>query len=141
MYFFISLSVQRKWGFEFSKNPNILHVVSSPEFSIRNVILSIEPSTDVAWGANVTLRCHAELDKPVALSLDFTIYKDKNLVCTQTLSSSRDLLCPLTRVKQVNAGRYWCAVKYEDQQEDSEVKRLTVKGVFAIRDIMLPSGG
>lgn len=88
----------------------------------------------------MTLRCHAVLDKPVALSLEFTIYKGKNMVCTQTLSSSMDLLCPLTEVKLANAGRYSCAVKYEDQQEISQVKILKVKGVFAIIETVLPFG-
>lgn len=51
-----------------------------------------------------------------------------------------DLLCPLTEVKLANAGRYSCAVKYEDQQEISQVKILKVKGVFAIIETVLPIG-
>lgn len=117
-----------------------MHFVSSPEFSIRKVSLSIEPGTEVAWGTNVTLRCQAVLDKPVALSLEFTIYMGRNLICSQTLNSSMDLLCPLTKVKQVNAGRYSCAIKFEDKQANSRVTTLTVKGVFAIIDTMLLLG-
>lgn len=138
VYFFILLSVQRKVALDSLKKKLIfLHSVISTEFSIRKVTLSLEPDTEVAWGVNVTLRCQAVLNKPVALSLEFTIYKGKNLVCTQNLSSSMDLLCSLTKVKQVNTGRYWCAVKFEDIQENSDAKRLMVKGVVAIMDTML----
>lgn len=115
-----------------------MHYVSSTEFSIRKVTVSIEPSTEVAWGSNVTLRCQAVLDKPVELSFEFTIYKENSLVCNQTLSTSMDLLCPLTKVKTVNNGRYWCAVKYENTHENSEEMKLLVKGVFAILDTLLP---
>lgn len=89
----------------------------------------------------MTLRCQAVLDKPVARSLEFAIYKGKNLVCAQTLISTMNLLCPLTKVKQVNTGRYWCAVKFEDKQEISEAKKLMVKGMFVIMDSMVSIEG
>lgn len=92
--------------------------------------MSFEPSDEVAWGANVTLRCKAVLSKPVALDLHFTIYKGNIVVCTQTMSSSADLLCPLTEVKHVNAATYTCVVKFEDVEKQGE-RKLTLKGVFA----------
>lgn len=67
-----------------------------------------------------------ELDRLVE-SLEFTIYKYKKVVCT-----NMDLLCLLTQVKLANTGRYHCTGKYDE--------RLTVKGVFAVRDTVLLVG-
>lgn len=109
-----------------------MHFVSFLGIVIRKVTLYIEPSNEVARGANVTLRCQAVLNEPEAV--EFTISKDQNVVCTQTMSGSNDLLCPLTNLKLANSGHYTCVVKIEDEEETSEVHTLTVTGVFAIMD-------
>lgn len=107
-----------------------MHFVSSPDFVIRAVTLSIQPSNEVAWGANVTLRCQAALDVPA--TVEFTIYKGQNVVCTQTTSSSDDMLCPLSNLKMANSGDYRCRVASGDAQETSKSHELTVAGVFAV---------
>ncbi|XP_075888860.1 platelet endothelial cell adhesion molecule-like [Nelusetta ayraudi] len=91
---------------------------------IKKVTLSIEPSNEVAWDTNVTLRCQAVLSKQEVVQ--FTIYKSEDVVCTQTMSSSNDLLCPLTNLKVDNSGRYSCEVKFEDKEETSSNHELTV---------------
>ncbi|XP_075888857.1 platelet endothelial cell adhesion molecule-like [Nelusetta ayraudi] len=91
---------------------------------IKKVTLSIKPSHEVAWGTNVTLHCQAVLSKPEVV--DFTIYKSEDVVCTQTMSSSNDLLCPLTNLKVDNSGLYSCEVKFEDEEETSSNHELTV---------------
>ncbi|XP_075888861.1 platelet endothelial cell adhesion molecule-like [Nelusetta ayraudi] len=61
--------------------------------------------------------------RPAVLSkqevVQFTIYKSEDVVCTQTMSSSNDLLCPLTNLKVANSGPYSCEVKFEDEEETS----------------------
>ncbi|XP_075891792.1 platelet endothelial cell adhesion molecule isoform X3 [Nelusetta ayraudi] len=91
---------------------------------IRKVTLYIEPSNEVARGANVTLCCQAVLDEPEAV--EFAILKDQNVVCTQTMSGSNALLCPLTNLKLANSGHYTCSVKFKDEEETSKVHTLTV---------------
>lgn len=118
----------------------MLHFVSFPVAPIRTVTLSIEPSSEVVSGASLNLRCKAELRKPVP-SLEFTAYKDEDkVVCTKISSSSVELLCPLAAVTLDNTGRYTCIVKCDGQLMESNEKKLTVKGVFAIRDTVLPVG-
>lgn len=106
-----------------------MHFVSSPDFVIRAVTLSIQPSNEVAWGANVTLRCRAELDVPATVEL--TVFKGQHVVCTQTTSSSDDMLCPLSHLKMANSGDYWCRVASGDAQESSKSHELTVAGALA----------
>ncbi|XP_075888856.1 platelet endothelial cell adhesion molecule-like [Nelusetta ayraudi] len=91
---------------------------------IKKVTLSIKPSHEVAWDTNVTLRCQAVLSKPEVVQ--FTIYKSEDVVCTQNMSSSNDLLCPLTNLKVANSGPYSCGVKSGDKEETSSNHELTV---------------
>lgn len=109
-----------------------MQFVSSPDIFISKVTLSIEPSNEVAWDANVTLRCQAELNEPE--TVQFTIYKGEKVVYTKTKSSSNDLLYPLTNLKLANSGPYNCGVKLEDEEKTSDDLELTVTGVFAVMD-------
>lgn len=97
--------------------------------SIDKVTLSIEPSDQVAWGSSVTLRCQAELSHPE--TVDFTIYKGTNVVCTETKTSSTDLLCPLSNLTVDHSGSYKCVIRLDSKQKTSQ-KRLTVTGVYFV---------
>ncbi|XP_070845429.1 platelet endothelial cell adhesion molecule isoform X1 [Chaetodon trifascialis] len=106
-------------------------VNAQQSFTIRDVTLSIEPSTDVTRDTNVTLRCQAIVSSSgqEPLSREYTIYKDSNTIYTKTSSTSEDLLYPLPEVRVSNTGKYKCAVNIEGKQVTSEAKKLTVTGL------------
>ncbi|XP_039672667.1 platelet endothelial cell adhesion molecule isoform X3 [Perca fluviatilis] len=100
-------------------------------FTIRDITLSIEPSTDVTRNTNVTLRCKAVVISfgQEALSREYTIYKDGNTVYTKTSSTSEDLLYPLSEARVSNTGKYKCKVNIEGKHMNSGAKKLTVTGL------------
>ncbi|XP_070769805.1 platelet endothelial cell adhesion molecule isoform X3 [Enoplosus armatus] len=104
---------------------------AQPLFTIKDVTLSIEPSTDVTRDTNVTLRCQAIVSSSgqEPLSREYTIYKDDNTVYTKTSSTSEDLLYPLPSARASNTGMYMCGINIEDKQKTSRAKKLTVTGL------------
>ncbi|XP_044044731.1 platelet endothelial cell adhesion molecule isoform X3 [Siniperca chuatsi] len=100
-------------------------------FTIKEVTLSIEPSTDVTRGTNVTLRCRAIVSSTGqdVLSREYTIYKDGSTVYTKTSSTSEDLLYPLTEARVSNTGKYTCRINIAERQMTSKAKKLTVTGL------------
>ncbi|XP_041820625.1 platelet endothelial cell adhesion molecule isoform X4 [Chelmon rostratus] len=106
-------------------------VNAQQSFTIRDITLSIEPSTEVTRDTNVTLRCQAIVSTSgqEPLSREYTIYKDSNTVYTKTSSTSEDLLYPLPEARVSNTGKYKCAVSIEGKQVTSEAKKLTVTGL------------
>ncbi|XP_078121671.1 platelet endothelial cell adhesion molecule isoform X3 [Sander vitreus] len=100
-------------------------------FTIRDITLSIEPSTDVTRNTNVTLRCKAVVSSSgqEALSREYTIYKESNTVYTKTSSTSEDLLYPLPEARVSNTGKYKCKINIEEKHMTSEAKKLTVTGL------------
>lgn len=79
---------------------------------------------------NVTLRCRALVSSSgqVALTREYTIFRDDSAIYTKTSISSEDLLYQLPHARFSNSGRYRCAVKIEDKTKTSMVKKLTVTG-------------
>ncbi|XP_042341010.1 platelet endothelial cell adhesion molecule-like [Plectropomus leopardus] len=100
-------------------------------FTIRDITLSIQPSTDVTRGTNVTLRCQAIVSSSgqEVLSREYTIYKDSQTIYTKTSSTSEDLLYPLPEARVSNSGKYKCQISIEGKQVTSEAKKLAVKGL------------
>ncbi|XP_037620978.1 platelet endothelial cell adhesion molecule isoform X2 [Sebastes umbrosus] len=100
-------------------------------FALRDITLSIEPSTDVTRDTNVTLRCRANVSSSgqEILSREYTIYKDSNTVYTKTSSSSEDLLYPLPEVRVSNTGKYKCKINIDGTNKTSRAKKLTVTGL------------
>ncbi|XP_026159791.1 platelet endothelial cell adhesion molecule isoform X3 [Mastacembelus armatus] len=100
-------------------------------FTIRNITLTIEPSTDVTRDTNVTLRCKAIISSsgPEALSRKYAIYKDSYLIYNKTSNTSQDLLYPLPEVRVSNIGEYKCKITIKDKEMTSEAEKLTVKGL------------
>ncbi|XP_041640998.1 platelet endothelial cell adhesion molecule isoform X3 [Cheilinus undulatus] len=100
-------------------------------FTIQDITLSIEPSTDVPRDTNVTLRCQAVISSTgeEALSREYTIFKDGNIILTKTKSSSEDLLHPLPQARVSNSGKYKCRVSIDGKQRLSGSKKLTVTGL------------
>ncbi|KAM9792166.1 platelet endothelial cell adhesion molecule [Neosynchiropus ocellatus] len=95
--------------------------------NVKEVRLTIEPSSDVTRGTDVMLRCRAVIDSGESLSRVYTIYKDSAPVYTKTTSSD-DFLQTLTEVQISDKGRYWCEVDVQGEQETSEVTNLVVRG-------------
>ncbi|XP_074487159.1 platelet endothelial cell adhesion molecule isoform X5 [Sebastes fasciatus] len=100
-------------------------------FALRDITLSIEPSTDVTRDTNVTLRCWANVSSSgqEILSREYTIYKDSNRVYTKTSSTSEDLLYPLPEVRVSNTGKYKCKINIDGTDKTSGAKKLTVTGL------------
>nr|XP_046258529.1 platelet endothelial cell adhesion molecule isoform X3 [Scatophagus argus] len=100
-------------------------------FTIINITLSIEPSSNVSRGTNVTLRCRAIVSskEQVTLSREYSILKDSSPVHTETSSTSEDFLYPLPDARLSHTGKYKCAINIEGKQTVSEVKKLTVTGL------------
>ncbi|XP_035493462.2 platelet endothelial cell adhesion molecule isoform X3 [Scophthalmus maximus] len=100
-------------------------------FTIRNIILSIEPSTDVTRDANVTVRCKATVSSSgqEALSREYTIYKNSNKVYTKNSSTSEDLVYPLSGARVSNSGKYKCKINIEGKEMTSAAQKLTVTGL------------
>uniref|UniRef100_UPI003AAE3375 platelet endothelial cell adhesion molecule isoform X3 n=1 Tax=Centroberyx gerrardi TaxID=166262 RepID=UPI003AAE3375 len=109
-------------------------VDAQPSFTIRDITLAIEPSTDVSRDTNVTVRCQAAVvssSGQEALSRTYTIYKDSTMVYTKTTSSSEDLLYPLPEARVSNTGKYRCNIDIEGKKMQSGAKKLTVTGLAA----------
>ncbi|XP_071396153.1 platelet endothelial cell adhesion molecule isoform X5 [Centroberyx affinis] len=102
-------------------------------FTIRDITLAIEPSTDVSRDTNVTVRCQAVVSSSgqEALSRTYTIYKDSTMVYTKTTSSSEDLLYPLPEARVSNTGKYRCNIDIEGRKMQSGAEKLTVTGLAA----------
>uniref|UniRef100_UPI0037E9161E platelet endothelial cell adhesion molecule isoform X3 n=1 Tax=Semicossyphus pulcher TaxID=241346 RepID=UPI0037E9161E len=100
-------------------------------FIIRDITLSIEPSTDVTRDTNLTLRCKAFVSSSgqEALSREYTIYKDGKKLNVKTSSSSEDLLYPILQARVSNSGKYKCQINIQGQQLNSSAKKLTVTGL------------
>ncbi|XP_073330765.1 platelet endothelial cell adhesion molecule isoform X2 [Pagrus major] len=100
-------------------------------FTIGEITLNIEPSTNVMRDTNVTLRCRAMVPNTghEVLSREYTIYKDNNIIYTKTSSSTEDILYPLREARVSNSGRYKCVIKIENKHRNSEAKKLTVSGL------------
>lgn len=64
----------------------------------------------------------------VALTREYTIYKDSSNIYTKTSISSEDLLYPLPHSRFSNSGKYKCFIKIEDKNMTSQAKKLTVTG-------------
>lgn len=108
------------------------------EFTLKNLVLSIEPSPNVSRGTNVTLRCKAAISslEGEPLSSEYTIYKDNEKVYTKTSITSEDLLYPLPEAKVSNTGKYMCTISIEGKEIKSEVEKLTVTGWFELNMYM-----
>ena len=113
--------------------------MNSLAFMIRTITLSIEPSSEVLRGTNVTLRCHAAIGSSgqEALSREYTIFKGSKVVYTKTSSTSEDLLYPLSEARISNTGSYACKINIEGKHMTSDVKELTVTGWFVIMGTVL----
>ncbi|XP_062244082.1 platelet endothelial cell adhesion molecule isoform X2 [Platichthys flesus] len=99
-------------------------------FTIQNIVLSIEPSTNVTRDTNVTVRCKAHVSSGTGvLSREYTIYKDSQTVYTKTSSTSEDLLYPLPGARVSNTGKYKCKINIEGKEKTSEATKLTVTGL------------
>ncbi|XP_074521518.1 platelet endothelial cell adhesion molecule isoform X2 [Halichoeres trimaculatus] len=106
-------------------------VTAQRAFTIRDITLSIEPSSDVTRDTNVTLRCQAVVSSSgqEPMSREYTIYKDGKTILTKTSSSSEDLLYTLTQARVSNSGKYKCMINIEGKQLTSNTKKLTVTGL------------
>ncbi|CAJ1053095.1 platelet endothelial cell adhesion molecule isoform X2 [Xyrichtys novacula] len=100
-------------------------------FTIREVTLSIEPSTDVTRDTNVTLRCQAIVSSSgqEPLSREYTIYKDGSIIYNKISSSSEDLLYFLPQTRVFNSGKYKCKINIDGKQVNSSSQKLTVTGL------------
>uniref|UniRef100_A0A3P8T565 Ig-like domain-containing protein n=1 Tax=Amphiprion percula TaxID=161767 RepID=A0A3P8T565_AMPPE len=100
-------------------------------FTIRDISLSVEPSTDVTRGTNVTVRCQVTVSSSgqEALSREYTIFKDGSIVYTKTTSSSEDFLYLLPEARVSNSGKYKCKINIEGKQSTSDAKKLSVTGL------------
>ncbi|XP_053713579.1 uncharacterized protein pecam1b isoform X3 [Synchiropus splendidus] len=94
---------------------------------VREVNLTIEPSSEVISGTDVMLRCRAVVDGAQGLSREYTIYKGSAPIYTKTTSSSEDLLHPLTEVQISDKGRYWCKVDVQGVEVTSHITALLVR--------------
>lgn len=103
-------------------------------FTIRRISLSIEPSTNVTRGTDVTVRCKAIISSSGSepLSREYTVYKGSKTVYTKNSSTSEDLLYPLPEARATNSGKYMCKIKMGDKEMKSEVEKLTVTGWFVV---------
>ncbi|KAK2815612.1 hypothetical protein Q5P01_026079 [Channa striata] len=89
-------------------------------FIIRDIILSIEPSTDVTRGTNVTLRCQVVVSSSTGqkdLSRVYTIHKDNKIFYTKKSNTV------------LNSGKFKCSVNIEGSLKESEEKSLKVTGL------------
>ncbi|XP_034043955.1 platelet endothelial cell adhesion molecule isoform X3 [Thalassophryne amazonica] len=105
--------------------------VGAQTLFIRDISLSIEPSTDVRRSTNVTMRCQAGVSTSgqQPFSREYTIYKDSIAVYTKTTSSSEDFLYLLPEARVSNTGKYKCQINIEGKQMSSDAKKLTVTGL------------
>nr|XP_043884000.1 platelet endothelial cell adhesion molecule isoform X3 [Solea senegalensis] len=101
------------------------------QFTIRSIMLTIEPGTNVTRDTNVTVRCKATVSSSSqeALSCEYTIYKDSSTVYTKRSSTAEDLLYPLPNAKVSNSGKYKCKITIEGKEMTSEATKLTVTGM------------
>ncbi|KAM8879049.1 platelet endothelial cell adhesion molecule isoform 3-T3 [Spinachia spinachia] len=106
-------------------------VKAQRSFTIKDIALFIEPSSNVSRDTNVILRCQANVSSfgHEALSREYTIYKDGNTVYTKTSSSSEDLLYRLSEVRISNTGKYSCKINIEGTEMTSGARKLTVTGL------------
>ncbi|XP_035038540.2 platelet endothelial cell adhesion molecule isoform X2 [Hippoglossus stenolepis] len=111
-------------------HPGIV-VDAQRSFAIRNIVLSLEPSTNVTRDTNVTVRCKAIVSSSGSevLSREYTIYKDSQKVYTKNSSTSEDLLYPLPGARVSNTGKYRCKINIEGKEKTSEATKLTVTGL------------
>lgn len=98
---------------------------------IKDITLSIEPSTDVTRNTTVTLRCRATVSSSGqdTLSRQYIIYKDSDPIYTQTSSTSEDLLYHLPKARVSDIGKYWCQINILGKERTSQAKKLTVTGL------------
>ncbi|XP_062420596.1 platelet endothelial cell adhesion molecule isoform X2 [Pungitius pungitius] len=106
-------------------------VKAQRSFTIKDIALSIEPSSIVSRDTSVTLRCQANVSSfgLEPLSREYTIYKDGITVYTKNSSSSEDLLYRLSGVRVSNTGKYWCKINIEGKPMTSAARKLTVTGL------------
>ncbi|XP_040002657.1 platelet endothelial cell adhesion molecule isoform X2 [Xiphias gladius] len=111
-------------------HPGIVVDAQQP-FTIKDIILSIEPSNDVSRDTNVTVRCKAIVSSSgkEVLSREYTIYKDSNEVYIKNSSTSEDILYQLPEARVSNTGKYKCKVNIEGKEKTSEPEKLTVTGL------------
>ncbi|XP_061844390.1 platelet endothelial cell adhesion molecule isoform X3 [Nerophis lumbriciformis] len=102
-------------------------------FTIRDISISLEPSSDVARGTNVTVRCQAlvSISGTEPLSREYKIYKDGITVYTKNMGSSDDLLYRLPDARVSNTGKYKCQINIDGRGMTSESKKLKVTGLSA----------
>ncbi|XP_029368750.1 platelet endothelial cell adhesion molecule isoform X3 [Echeneis naucrates] len=100
-------------------------------FTIRDVILSFEPSANVTRGTNVTVRCKAVVSsyKQEPLTCQYTLYEGNTQVYNMTSSTSEDLLYLLPNTRVSNTGKYMCKINIKGKESRSESKKLTVTGL------------
>lgn len=110
-----------------------------PEAYIRDVTLSIEPSAEALVGAAVTLHCQVELSQPVATYMATMFDPDYQVIYTQMLNRSEEAQCLLRYLILVHNGKYACIAQVGEEVK-SDAKMLTVRGVFANMDTVLPVG-
>lgn len=105
------------------------------DFRISSVTLSIKPGPEVRRNANVTLRCQAKViaSEQEALSREYVIYKDEQVVYKKATDSPEDFLYLLPEARVSNNGKYKCRIKIREQEMTSEVQKLTVTGGPALR--------
>ncbi|XP_071360447.1 platelet endothelial cell adhesion molecule isoform X2 [Trachinotus anak] len=106
-------------------------VVDAQLFTIRDITLSIEPSTDVPRGTNVTVRCKAIVSSSgqEVLNHKYIIYKGSQEIYTKNSSTSEDLLYLLPEARISNTGKYKCSLDIEGKHATTEFKELRVTGL------------
>lgn len=96
--------------------------------------LSVKPGLEVRRDTNVTLRCQAKViaSEQEALSREYVIYKDEQVVYKKATDSPEDFLYHLPEARVSNNGKYKCRIKIREQEMTSEVQKLTVTGERAL---------
>uniref|UniRef100_H3DJF7 Platelet endothelial cell adhesion molecule n=1 Tax=Tetraodon nigroviridis TaxID=99883 RepID=H3DJF7_TETNG len=100
-------------------------------FTMGKISLWVEPSAEVPWDTDVTLRCRVPVSslEQAALNRQYTIYRGSSAIVSKTSNTSDDFLHLLPRVRFSNSGKYQCAVKIEETLKYSNTKKLTVTGL------------
>ncbi|KAF4112107.1 platelet endothelial cell adhesion molecule isoform X1 [Onychostoma macrolepis] len=100
------------------------------ESVIKSVQLIIHPRNEVERGTNVSLICQAEVSHGLGShpNYKYNFYKDFQPLYTDQTSST-DHLYSIPDARMAHSGKYKCAVVIEEQNKESNVKDLTVKGL------------
>lgn len=105
---------------------------AQPDFIIKNVTLSVQPSPEVERGTGLTLTCNAQFSHAGAHLPRYTynFYKDfKNANFMQPVEARGKETLHIPQARAFHSGTYQCEVVIEGQTQKSDKKEVVVKGL------------